>query len=174
MQDIGIYNKSYLIIGGPNTKKSEVSRLLAKKLEYKLINLDREKYSFFNDFTDYDEEKYYKLIENKGKIRALNYIHKYEMKHLNYVIDNIDKNVVIDFGNTYLIIDDENIINKIKLFNNIVLLVSKKEIVGELENKLNRNRLLSDLSTIKVNIDNKNIDDIVEEIINYKKFKDIL
>lgn len=174
MQDIGIYNKSYLIIGGPNTKKSEVSRLLAKKLEYKLINLDREKYSFFNDFTDYDEEKYYKLIENKGKIKALNYIHKYEMKHLNYVIDNIDKNVVIDFGNTYLIIDDENIINKIKLFNNIVLLVSKKEIVGELENKLNRNRLLSDLSTIKVNIDNKNIDDIVEEIINYKKFKDIL
>ncbi len=174
MQDIGIYNKSYLIIGGPNTKKSEVSRLLAKKIEYKLINLDREKYSFFNDFTDYDEEKYYKLIENKGKIRALNYIHKYEMKHLNYVIDNIDKNVVIDFGNTYLIIDDENIINKIKLFNNIVLLVSKKEIVGELENKLNRNRLLSDLSTIKVNIDNKNIDDIVEEIINYKKFKDIL
>lgn len=174
MQDIEIYNKSYLIIGGPNTKKSEVSRLLAKKIEYKLINLDREKYSFFNDFTDYDEEKYYKLIENKGKIRALNYIHKYEMKHLNYVIDNIDKNVVIDFGNTYLIIDDENIINKIKLFNNIVLLVSKKEIVGELENKLNRNRLLSDLSTIKVNIDNKNIDDIVEEIINYKKFKDIL
>lgn len=174
MQDIEIYNKSYLIIGGPNTKKSEVSRLLSKKLQYKLINLDREKYSFFNDFTDYDEEKYYKLIENKGKIRALNYIHKYEMKHLNYVIDNIDKNVVIDFGNTYLIIDDENIINKIKLFNNIVLLVSKKEIVGELENKLNRNRLLNDLSTIKVNIDNKNIDDIVEEIINYKKFKDIL
>ena len=63
MQDIEIYNKSYLIIGGPNTKKSEVSRLLAKKLEYKLINLDREKYSFFNDFNDYDEEKYYKLIE---------------------------------------------------------------------------------------------------------------
>ena len=55
MQDIEIYNKSYLIIGGPNTKKSEVSRLLAKKIEYKLINLDREKYSFFNDLTDYDE-----------------------------------------------------------------------------------------------------------------------
>ena len=35
MQDIEIYNKSYLIIGGHNTKKSEVSRLLAKKLEYK-------------------------------------------------------------------------------------------------------------------------------------------
>ena len=96
------------------------------------------------------------------------------MKHLNYVIDNINNNVVIDFGNTYLIIDDENIINKIKLFNNIVLLVSKKEIIGELENKLNRNRLLNDLSTIKVNIDNKNIENIVEEIINYKKFKDIL
>ena len=174
MQDLNVFKNSYLIIGGPNTKKSEVSRCLSKKLNYKLINLDREKYNYFNDFTDYDEEKYYKLIEIKGKLKALNYIHKYEMKHLNYVIDNIDKNVVIDFGNTYLIIDDENIINKIKLFNNIVLLVSKKEIVGELENKLNRNRLLSDLSTIKVNIDNKNIDDIVEEIINYKKFKDIL
>lgn len=174
MQDIDIYNKSYLIIGGPNTKKSEVSRLLSKKLKYKLVNLDREKYSFFNDFTDYDEEKYYKLIENKGKIYALNYIHKYEMKHLNYVIDNIDSNVVIDFGNTYLIINDENILNKIKLFNNIVLLSSNKIISDEFDNKLNRNRLLKDLSSININIDNKSVDDIIEEIINYKKFKDIL
>ena len=58
MQDLDIYLNSYLIIGGPNTKKSEVSRYLSKKINYKLINLDREKYYYFNDFTDFDEEKY--------------------------------------------------------------------------------------------------------------------
>ena len=31
MQDLDILNNSYLIIGGPNTKKSEVSRYLSKK-----------------------------------------------------------------------------------------------------------------------------------------------
>lgn len=174
MQDLNVFKNSYLIIGGPNTKKSEVSRGLSKKLNYKLINLDREKYNYFNDFTDYDEEKYYKLIEIKGKLKALNYIHKYEMKHLNYVIDNINDNSVIDFGNTYLIIDDKNIINKLELFDNIVLLVSNNKYNDEFINKLNRNKLLNELSNIKVNIDNKNVVNIVDEIINYKKFKDIL
>ena len=37
MQDIEILNNSYLIIGAPNTKKSEVSRLLSKEFNYKLI-----------------------------------------------------------------------------------------------------------------------------------------
>lgn len=174
MQDLDIYNSSYLIIGGPNTKKSEVSRYLSKYLNYKLINLDREKHSFFNDFTNYDEEKYYKLIETKGKLNALNYIHKYEMKHLNYVIDNIDTNVIIDFGNTYLIIDDINIINKLKLFNNIVLLKTNNVSNDELVNKLNRNKLLNDLSNIKINIDNKSVEDIVKELLNYKEFNSLL
>ena len=174
MQDLDIYNSSYLIIGGPNTRKSEVSRYLSKLLNYKLINLDREKYNFLNDFTDYDEEKYYKLLENKGKIYCLNYIHKYEMKHLNYVIDNISENVVIDFGNTYLIINDENLKNKIKLFNNIVLLETNNISKDELVNKLNRNKLLNELSNIKINIDNKSVEDIVKEIINYKEFSSLL
>ena len=174
MQDLDIYNSSYLIIGGPNTRKSEVSRYLSKLLNYKLINLDREKYNFLNDFTDYDEEKYYKLLENKGKISGLNYIHKYEMKHLNYVIDNINLNVVIDFGNTYLIINDENLLNKIKLFNNIVLLETNNISKDELVNKLNRNKLLNELSNIKINIDNKSVEDIVKEIINYKEFSSLL
>ena len=32
MQDLSIFNNSYLIIGGPNTNKSEVSRFLSKEL----------------------------------------------------------------------------------------------------------------------------------------------
>lgn len=174
MQDLDICLNSYLIIGGPNTKKSEVSRYLSKKINYKLINLDREKYYYFNDFTDFDEEKYYKLIDVKGKMTALNYMHKYEMKHLNYILDNLNSYTVIDFGNTYLIIDDENIINKLKLFNNIVLLETNIVSDDELNSKLNRNKLLNELSNIRVNVDDKSVDSIVDEIINYKKFKDIL
>ena len=62
MQDLNILKNSYLIIGGPNTKKSEISRELSKKLNLKLINLDREKYSYFEDFTEFDLNKYYNLI----------------------------------------------------------------------------------------------------------------
>ena len=173
MQDLEIYNNSYLIIGGPKTKKSEVSLLLSKKLNIKLINLDREKHSYFNDFTDYDSSIYYNLFD-KNIEKAINYIHKYEMKHLNHVLESIDKNVIIDFGNTYTLIDDINILNKIKMFKNIILLYSNQCILNDIENKLKNNKVLKELSTFKINIDNKTIDDILKEIINYRNFNEIL
>lgn len=173
MQDINILKNSYLIIGGPCSKKSEVSRKIAKLTNYKLINLDREKYSYFEDFTDFDSSKYYNLKE-KDEILSLKYIHKYEMKHLNYVLDNINSEVVIDFGNTYLIINDENILNKLKLFSNIILLENNNyKSNNKLDKLLYKNKILS-IATIKININDDSVDDIVEKIENKIKFKDIL
>lgn len=173
MQDINILKNSYLIIGGPCSKKSEVSRKIAKLTNYKLINLDREKYSYFEDFTDFDSSKYYNLKE-KDEIFSLKYIHKYEMKHLNYVLDNISSEVVIDFGNTYLIINDENILNKLKLFSNIILLENNNyKSNNKLDKLLYKNKILS-IATIKININDDSVDDIVEKIENKIKFKDIL
>jgi len=174
MQDIEIFNNSYLIIGAPNTKKSEVSRLLSKELNYKLINLDREKHAFFNDFTDYDFDIYQNLKEKKGDIKSLNYIHKYEMKHLNYVLDNLNSNVIIDFGNTYTLIDDKELLDKVKLFKNIVLLESDRTYKNSFENKLKDNKINKLISTINISIVNKSVDDIITEIINHKEFKNIL
>ncbi|MBQ3021313.1 MAG: hypothetical protein IJD92_03720 [Bacilli bacterium] len=177
MQDLNIYNESYLIIGGPNTKKSEVALNLSKKLKYKLINLDREKHKYFDDFTDYDFKTYQNILDNYGIEKAINYIHKYEMKHLNYILDNIDRNVIIDFGNTYTLINDKEILNKIKLYKNIVLLNPSEELINKsdiITKKLYNNKINKEISTININIDNKEINEIIEEIINYKKFKDIL
>lgn len=174
MQDIEILNNSYLIIGAPNTKKSEVSRLLSKELNYKLINLDREKHTFFNDFTDYDFDIYQNLKEKKGINSAINYIHKYEMKHLNYVLDNLNSNVIIDFGNTYTLIDDKELLDKVKLFKNIVLLESDRTYKNSFENKLKDNKINKLISTINISIVNKSVDDIITEIINHKEFKNIL
>ena len=177
MQDLEILNNSFLIIGGPNTKKSEVARELSKRLEYKLINLDREKHSYFDDFTDYDFKIYQNRLEKYGKGKAINYIHKYEMQHLKYVLENIKENVVIDFGNTYTLIDDKNLLNKIKLFKNIVLLDVDNNIKNssnEYNNKLYKNKINKDLATLTINITNKTKDNIVNEILNCKEFKDIL
>jgi len=173
MQDINIYENSYLIIGAPNTMKSEISMLLKQELNYKLINLDREKHSYFNDFTDYDSNIYYDLLD-KSYNKALNYIHQYEMKHLNYVLESIKENVIMDFGNTYLLIDDINIINKIKLFKNIVLLHKNEDKIEDFEYKLKNNKILEDIHTIKICIDNKNKSDIIKEILRFKDFKSIL
>ncbi len=175
MQDLSIFNESFLIIGGPNTNKSEVSRLLSKELNLKLLNLDREKHQYLNDFTDYDFDTYQKLKEC-NEVKALNYIHKYEMKHLEYVIDNIVDNVVIDFGNTYTLIDDKKMLNKIKMFKNIILLEDEDNLNKDnsLKNKLYRNKVNYDIATIKIDIKNKNINMIVNEILNKKEFKDVL
>ena len=175
MQDLSIFNESFLIIGGPNTNKSEVSRLLSKTLNFKLINLDRDKHQYLNDFTDYDFDKYQKLKEH-SEIKALNYIHKYEMKHLEYVVDNITENVVIDFGNTYTLINEIKILNKIKMFKNIILLENKDYLNknNDLKNKLYRNKVNYDIATMKINIKNKDSKRIVEEILSKKEFKDIL
>ena len=174
MQDIEILNNSYLIIGAPNTKKSEVSRLLSKEFNYKLINLDREKHAFFNDFTDYDFDIYQNLKEKKGEVSAINYIHKYEMKHLNYVLDNLSSVSVIDFGNTYTLIDDKELLDKVKLFKNIVLLESDRTYKNSFENKLKDNKINKLISTINISIVNKSVNDIITEIINHKEFKNIL
>lgn len=175
MQDLSIFNESFLIVGGPNTNKSEVSRLLSKELGFKLINLDRDKHQYLNDFTDYDFDKYQKLKEN-SEVRALNYIHKYEMKHLEYVIDNIVDNVVIDFGNTYTLIEEIKILNKIKMFKNIILLENEDYLNknNDLKNKLYRNKVNYDIATMKIDIKNKDINMIVNEILNKKEFKDVL
>lgn len=175
MQDLSIFNESYLIVGGPKTNKSEVSRLLAKTLNYKLINLDREKHRFFDDFTDYDFDTYQKL-KDSNELKALNYIHKYEMKHLEYIIDSIESNVVLDFGNTYTLIDDIKILNKIKMFKNIILLENEDNLNEDksLKNKLYRNKVNYDIATIKINIKNKDANMIVNEVLNKKEFKDIL
>lgn len=172
MQDLEIFENSYLIIGAPNTKKSEVARLLSKELKYKLINLDREKHNFFDDFTDYDFNTYQSLLE-KNKLKALNYIHKYEMKHLNYVLNNIDKNVVIDFGNTYTLIDDKDLLDKIKVFKNVILL-ERNIIDTEYEKKLKNNKINNIIATIKINVDDKSIEQIVNDILNHKEFMSIL
>lgn len=175
MQDLSIFNESFLIIGGPNTNKSEVSRLLAKALNLKLINLDRDKHQYLNDFTDYDFDTYQKLKDN-NELKALNYIHKYEMKHLECIIDNINESVVIDFGNTYTLIDDIKMLNKIKMFKNIILLENEDNLNknNDLKNKLYRNKVNYDIATMKINIKNKDSKRIVEDILKKYEFKDIL
>ena len=177
MQDLEILKSSFLIIGGPNSKKSEVSRELSKKLGYKLINLDRDKHSYFDDFTDYDFKIYQEKMEKYDQYKALNYIHKYEMKHLKHILENINENVVIDFGNTYTLIDDKELLDKVKLYKNIILLDvdnNKKVESNEFDNKLYKNKINKDLATTIINITNKTKEDIVNEIINKKEFKDIL
>lgn len=175
MQDLSIFNESFLIIGGPNTNKSEVSRLLSKELNLKLINLDRDKHRFFDDFTDYDFDTYQKIKED-SEIKALNYIHKYEMKHLEYIIDNIDSSVVIDFGNTYTLIDNEKILNKVKMFKNIILLedIDNLNKDNSLKNKLYRNKVNYLLATTKINIKNKDTKEIVNEILKKQEFNSVL
>lgn len=177
MQDLEILNNSFLIIGGPCTKKSEVSRELSKRLNFKLINLDREKHSYFDDFTDYDFKIYQEKEEKLGKEKAINYIHKYEMKHLMSVIENINECVVIDFGNTYTLIDNKDLLNKIKLFKNIVLLDLDDAVKiksNSFNNKLYNNKINKEIATLIINVTNKSSDMIVNEIINCKEFKDIL
>jgi len=176
MQDLDILNNSFLIIGGPNTKKSEVARNLAKYFDYKLINLDREKHAYFNDFTDFDYDKYLEIKE-KDEIKALNYIHKYEMNHLKYILDNIKENVVIDFGNTYTLIDNKNILENIKLFKNIILLELdeiEKDRTSLFEKKLYNNKVNKMIATTIINIEHKKANDVMKEIINNKEYKDIL
>ena len=176
MQDLEILTNSYLIIGGHKSKKSEVSLYLSKELGYKLINLDREKHAYFDDFTDFDSTKYYNLLDIDQE-KAINYIHKYEMKHLKFVLDNISENVIIDFGNTYTLINEKEIINKLKLFKYIIYLKQNEDVIKEsdyINKKLYNNKINSELATISINIEDKDINNIIKEIFNYKEFKDIL
>ena len=174
MQDLTILNDSYLIIGGPKSKKSEVARLLSKTLKYKLINLDREKYGYFDDFTEYDFNTYQNIKDKYGELKALNYIHKYEMKHLENILNNINDNVIIDFGNTYTIIDNKDILDKLKMFKNIILLESDILSNDEFYIKLKNNKINKILSTIKLNIDNKTTEEIVKKILYCKEHQSIL
>ena len=144
MQDLNIYKDSIILLG--SSIKNEIALELKKILNMKLINLDRDKHSFFDDFTDYDFDTYQSLKE-KNEQKSLSYIKKYDMQYLKYVFDNIKENVIINFSINEEI-DDEILLNNIKLFNNIIYL--------------------------KDDIRNISKEDIMDEIINIVKFKDIL
>ena len=66
-----------------------------------------------------------------------------------------------------------NILNKIKLFNNIILLTTKN-INDEFDRKLVNNKIINDIKKVSISIDNTSIESIIKEIENYKNYKDIL
>lgn len=157
MQDLNIYKDSIILLG--SSIKNEIALELKNILNMKLINLDRDKHSFFDDFTDYDFDTYQSLKE-KNEQKSLLYIKKYDMQYLKYVFDNIKENVIINFSINEEI-DDEILLNNIKLFNNIIYLKDNNNLKNSFGNKI-------------IDIRNLSKEDIMDEIINIVKFKDIL
>jgi len=84
---------------------------------------------------------------------------------------------LIDFGNTYTLIDNKNILENIKLFKNIILLELdeiEKDRTSLFEKKLYNNKVNKMIATTIINIEHKKANDVMKEIINNKEYKDIL
>lgn len=174
-----IYKNSILIIGGMGIGKSTISKLLSDKIKLPIISTDAFKDEYLDNIKEYSFDKELEIRNNYGFKKEAEYLIPFLNMSFEYLLDNLKEPSIIDVGglNTYKI--NDNLINKISKFNNIILLTTENveellnrrgfkvdtEIadiyINTLKNKLNYN-----LTNKIVNVDNKTPEDITDEIIN--------
>lgn len=180
-----IKQESILLIGGMATGKSTVAKYLSNKTNMPVISIDAFKDEFLDSIEEYSFEKQLEIRKENGYIGEMKYLLPFIHSALEQFLNNIDRPYIIDFGTLSTIDLNEEMINKIKEFNNIFLLYSEKNVSErrdvEKESELdkiykdtNENPINFMLTDKVINIDNKKTEDIGEEIINKTNKKTLI
>lgn len=163
------------LVGYMGVGKSHISRILSKKLNFKLIDLDQE--IFFNE-----GQPIKTIFENKGEL----YFRKRERETLKSILER-DENIILSLGGgTPAYYDNMEIINKYsisiflqasvsQLSNRLLKNKNKRPLIAHLSNEdlpefiakhlFERNNFYTKSKFI-INTNNKKPENIVNEIIS--------
>lgn len=173
-----IYEKSILLIGGMSIGKTTISELLGKELKLPILSTDAIKDEILMKDIDYSFGKQLKIRNEKGFEAESKFLIPYLNKTLINILDNLDRQSIIDIGALNTLDLDEELINKITQFKFIVYLKSSNNLsilerrnidstseVGQIYLKTLNNPNNDKLATIIINIDGKIPYEITREII---------
>ena len=150
--------------------KSTIGRLLAKKLRFKFIDVDRlierqEKRSIKKIF-DVDGEEYFRKIEEKVTLKILK--NKSSIIALGggaFINNEIRKEIIKNCCSIWLNLNLELLIKRYKR-NNKRPLLEGNNLESEVKKILQSRKKIYALANFKINCDNMNKKDVVQKILN--------
>ena len=162
--------KSLVLTGMMGVGKSTIGRLLAKKLRFKFIDVDRlierqEKRSIKKIF-DVDGEEYFRKIEEKVTLKILK--NKSSIIALGggaFINNEIRKEIIKNCCSIWLNLSLELLIKRYKR-NNKRPLLEGKNLESEVKKILQSRKKIYALANFKINCDNMNKKDVVQKILN--------
>ena len=162
--------KSLVLTGMMGVGKSTIGRLLAKKLRFKFIDVDRlierqEKRSIKKIF-DVDGEEYFRKIEEKVTLKILK--NKSSIIALGggaFINNEIRKEIIKNCCSIWLNLSLELLIKRYKR-NNKRPLLEGKNLENEVKKILQSRKKIYALANFKINCDNMNKKDVVQKILN--------
>ena len=162
--------KSLVLTGMMGVGKSTIGRLLAKKLRFKFIDVDRlierqEKRSIKKIF-DVDGEEYFRKIEEKVTLKILK--NKSSIIALGggaFINNEIRKEIIKNCCSSWLNLSLELLIKRYKR-NNKRPLLEGKNLESEVKKILQSRKKIYALANFKINCDNMNKKDVVQKILN--------
>ena len=162
--------KSLVLTGMMGVGKSTIGRLLAKKLRFKFIDVDRlierqEKRSIKKIF-DVDGEEYFRKIEEKVTFKILK--NKSSIIALGggaFINNEIRKEIIKNCCSIWLNLSLELLIKRYKR-NNKRPLLEGNNLESEVKKILQSRKKIYALANFKINCDNMNKKDVVQKILN--------
>ena len=162
--------KSLVLTGMMGVGKSTIGRLLAKKLRFKFIDVDRlierqEKRSIKKIF-DVDGEEYFRKIEEKVTLKILK--NKSSIIALGggaFINNEIRKEIIKNCCSIWLNLNLELLIKRYKR-NNKRPLLEGNNLESEVKKILQSRKKIYALANFKINCDNMNKKDVVQKILN--------
>ena len=162
--------KSLVLTGMMGVGKSTIGRLLAKKLRFKFIDVDRlierqEKRSIKKIF-DVDGEEYFRKIEEKATLKILK--NKSSIIALGggaFINNEIRKEIIKNCCSIWLNLNLELLIKRYKR-NNKRPLLEGNNLESEVKKILQSRKKIYALANFKINCDNMNKKDVVQKILN--------
>ena len=150
--------------------KSTIGRLLAKKLRFKFIDVDRlierqEKRSIKKIF-DVDGEEYFRKIEEKVTLKILK--NKSSIIALGggaFINNEIRKEIIKNCCSIWLNLSLELLIKRYKR-NNKRPLLERNNLESEVKKILQSRKKIYALANFKINCDNMNKKDVVQKILD--------
>ena len=162
--------KSLVLTGMMGVGKSTIGRLLAKKLRFKFIDVDRlierqEKRSIKKIF-DVDGEEYFRKIEEKVTFKILK--NKSSIIALGggaFINNEIRKEIIKNCCSIWLNLSLELLIKRYKR-NNKRPLLEGNNLESEVKKILQSRKKIYALANFKINCDNMNKKDVVQKILD--------
>ena len=162
--------KSLVLTGMMGVGKSTIGRLLAKKLRFKFIDVDRlierqEKRSIKKIF-DVDGEEYFRKIEEKVTLKILK--NKSSIIALGggaFINNEIRKEIIKNCCSIWLNLSLELLIKRYKR-NNKRPLLEGNNLESEVKKILQSRKKIYALANFKINCDNMSKKDVVQKILN--------
>ena len=162
--------KSLVLTGMMGVGKSTIGRLLAKKLRFKFIDVDRlierqEKRSIKKIF-DVDGEEYFRKIEEKVTLKILK--NKSSIIALGggaFINNEIRKEIIKNCCSIWLNLSLELLIKRYKR-NNKRPLLERNNLESEVKKILQSRKKIYALANFKINCDNMNKKDVVQKILD--------